>query len=86
MDIKHGRNWLILLMLNYVHWLQSLLYIDEFFQLLLIRNWQQWEKEKAALGTCQHCGKSKSGGGCGGEFQKETYQCWLAQDANALNL
>ena len=27
---------------------------NEFFQLLLIRNWQQWEKEKAALGTCQH--------------------------------
>ena len=44
------------------------------------------EKEKAALGTCQHCGKSKAGGGCGGEFQKETYRCWLAQDANALNL
>ena len=59
---------------------------NEFFQLLLIRNWQQWEKEKAALGTCQHCGKSKAGGGCGGEFQKETYRCWLAQDANALNL
>ncbi|EMV7411115.1 hypothetical protein ACPTLS_005780 [Klebsiella pneumoniae] len=29
---------------------------NEFFQLLLIRNWQQWEKEKAALGTCQHWG------------------------------
>lgn len=59
---------------------------NEFFQLLLIRNWQQWEKEKASLGICQHCGKDKGAGGCGGEFQKNTYLCWLALDANALNL
>lgn len=59
---------------------------NEFFQLLLIRNWQLWEKEKAALGTCPYCGKDRAAGGCGGEFQKRTYQCWLAQEANKLNL
>ncbi len=59
---------------------------NEFFQLLLVRNWQQWEKEKATLGTCQHCGKDKAAGGCGGEFKKKTLRCWLRLEANKLNL
>lgn len=59
---------------------------DEFFQLLLIRNHQQWQQEKARLGLCKHCGKSKAEGGCKGENQKLTAACWLKFDANSLNL
>ncbi|WP_249827761.1 hypothetical protein [Escherichia coli] len=33
---------------------------NEFFQLLLIRNWQQWQEQKAQLGKCQACGKLKA--------------------------
>lgn len=44
---------------------------NEFFQLLLIRNWQQWEKEKAALGTCQHCGKSNPVAAAAGSFKRK---------------
>ena len=58
---------------------------DEFFQLLLIRNHQLWLQEKARLGTCNHCGKSKAEGGCKGENQKHA-ACWLQIEANALNL
>ncbi|MEY8888181.1 hypothetical protein AB9K39_27225 [Klebsiella pneumoniae] len=36
---------------------------NEFFQLLLIRNWQQWQEQKAQLGKCQACGKLKAEGG-----------------------
>ncbi|BCY66047.1 hypothetical protein TUM12133_51260 (plasmid) [Klebsiella pneumoniae] len=35
---------------------------NEFFQLLLIRNWQQWQEQKAQLGKCQACGKLKAEG------------------------
>lgn len=59
---------------------------NEFFQLLLIRNWQQWQEQKAQLGMCKACGKPKAEGGCGGERQRETFECWLAAEANALNL
>ncbi|MDM5003214.1 hypothetical protein QT352_29625 (plasmid) [Escherichia coli] len=51
---------------------------NEFFQLLLIRNWQQWQEQKAQLGKCQACEKLKAEGGCGGERQSETFNCWLA--------
>ena len=59
---------------------------NEFFQLLLIRNWQQWQEQKAQLGKCQACGKLKAEGGCGGERQSETFNCWLAVEANELNV
>ncbi|BCY60911.1 hypothetical protein TUM12131_51140 (plasmid) [Klebsiella pneumoniae] len=36
---------------------------NEFFQLLLIRNWQQWQEQKAQLGKCRACGKLKAEGG-----------------------
>ncbi|HHX6126563.1 TPA: hypothetical protein ACVE12_005498 [Klebsiella pneumoniae] len=58
----------------------------QFFQLLLIRNWQQWQEQKAQLGKCQACGKLKAEGGCGGERQSETFNCWLAVEANELNV
>ncbi|MGK6847589.1 hypothetical protein ACKU5V_027685 [Klebsiella pneumoniae] len=38
-----------------------------FFQLLLIRNWQRWQEQKAQLGKCRACGKLKAEGGCEGE-------------------
>lgn len=59
---------------------------NEFFQLLLIRNWQQWQEQKSQLGKCQACGKLKAEGGCEGERKGETFNCWLAVEANELNL
>ena len=59
---------------------------NEFFQLLLIRNWQLWQEEKLELGDCTTCGKSKAQGGCLGERKDETFECWLAVEANKLNL
>ncbi|WP_270030565.1 hypothetical protein [Klebsiella pneumoniae] len=56
-----------------------------FFQLLLIRNWQQWQEQKAQLGKCRACGKLKAEG-CEGERKGETFNCWLAVEANELNL
>lgn len=50
------------------------------------KNWQQWQEQKARLGKCQACGKLKAEGGCGGERQCETFNCWLAVEANELNL
>lgn len=58
---------------------------DEFFQLLLIRDFQKWEKEKQHLGICDFCGKAKAEGGCRGENQKLA-ACWLQLEANTLNL
>ncbi|MDM5003213.1 hypothetical protein QT352_29620 (plasmid) [Escherichia coli] len=47
---------------------------------------QQWQEQKAQLGKCQACGKLKAEGGCGGERQSETFNCWLAVEANELNV
>lgn len=58
---------------------------DEFFMLLLIRNYQAWQAESAQLGKCQKCGLDKASGGCGGE-NKHLSACWLQIDANQLNL
>lgn len=58
---------------------------EEFFQLLLIRNYQAWQAESAQLGNCQKCGRDKATGGCGGE-NKHLSGCWLQIDANQLNL
>jgi len=59
---------------------------NEFFQLLLIRNWQSWQADKVQLGVCKKCGKEKMHGGCGGEFQEQSLDCWLRVGANQLNL
>lgn len=59
---------------------------NEFFQLLLIRNWQTWQEEKVQLGECNKCGKAKIHGGCGGEFREQSLDCWLRVEANQLNL
>ncbi|EPN9162962.1 hypothetical protein ACT4EA_004158 [Escherichia coli] len=58
---------------------------DEYFQLLLIRDYQKWQEEKQQLGNCDFCGKSKAEGGCRGE-NKKLAACWLQVDAIALNL
>jgi hypothetical protein len=57
---------------------------NEFFQLLLIRNWQQWRKKKPRWVHASTAENQKPVAAAAG--RKETYQCWLAQDANALNL
>ena len=43
-------------------------------------------RKKAQLGKCQACGKLKAEGGCEGERKGETFNCWLAVEANELNL
>lgn len=58
---------------------------DEFFQLLLIRDYQKWQAQKIQLGTCEHCGESKASGGCRGDNQRHG-ACWLQFEANKLNL
>ena len=59
---------------------------NEFIQLLILRNWQTWEAQRSTLGKCEHCKKEKSEGGCNGKHKSETYKCWLAIEANQLNL
>lgn len=59
---------------------------NEFIQLLILRNWQAWQAEKQQLGICENCNLEKEKGGCGGKYKDETYKCWLALEANKLNL
>jgi len=58
----------------------------EFIQLLIIREHQKWKKQEAALGKCDLCGKSKAQGGCNGEYQQSTLECWLASGSLKLAL
>ncbi len=44
---------------------------NEFFQLLLIRNWQQWEKEKAALVHASTAENQKPVAAAAGSFKRK---------------
>lgn len=58
----------------------------EFIELLIIREWQRWQQQLAALGVCRHCGKDKLSGGCQGEFQNHNTACWLTYDCKEVFL
>ncbi|WP_252904095.1 hypothetical protein [Shigella flexneri] len=58
---------------------------NEFFQLLLIRNWQQWQEQKAQLGNAR-LAEAESGGRLRRRTAERNFNCWLAVEANELNV
>ncbi|MEN4195461.1 hypothetical protein [Serratia marcescens] len=57
---------------------------NEYLSLLILCDDQRLDRQEAALGSCQRCGKTLPGG-CNGNYRGEA-ACWFTRDCMAMNL
>lgn len=57
---------------------------NEYISLLILCDDQRLERQEAALGSCQRCGKTLPYG-CNGDYRGEA-ACWFTRDCLSMNL
>nr|WP_241391053.1 hypothetical protein [Serratia proteamaculans]ULG15523.1 hypothetical protein 465p1_00118 [Serratia proteamaculans] len=57
---------------------------NEYISLLILCDDQRLDRQEAALGGCQRCGKVLPSG-CNGDYQGEA-ACWFTRDCLSMNL